>query len=81
KVMEAVFHHDPQWVIDKARPPAESIMNAGKASKYDEAIQWLSYVKKAYLAAGQSTEWQTYFSGLKSLHQSKRKLMGLFKTL
>ncbi|MFM7189688.1 MAG: hypothetical protein ACKOX2_02565, partial [Microcystaceae cyanobacterium] len=26
KVMEAVFHHDPQWVIDKARPPAESIL-------------------------------------------------------
>ena len=81
KVMEAVVNHNPQWVIDKARPPAESIMNAGKASKYDEAIQWLSYVKKAYLAAGQSTVWQTYFSSLKSLHQSKRKLMGLFKTL
>ncbi len=81
KVMEAVVNHNPQWIINKARPFAESIMNAGKANNYHEAVQWLTYVKKAYQAAGQSSDWQTYFSGLKSLHQRKRKLMELFKKL
>ncbi|MGL5036040.1 MAG: SWIM zinc finger family protein, partial [Microcystaceae cyanobacterium] len=81
KVMGAAMAVNPQWVINKARPFAEEIMNAGKAESYDHAVNWLKLVKKAYFAADQKLDWERYYSELRNIHQRKRKLMGLFKDL
>lgn len=79
RVMEAAIPHRPDWVIEKARPYAEDIVNRGKADAYDEAIEWLRRVRAAYLQLGQETEWKGYRSQLMTTHGRKYKLMGLLK--
>ncbi len=81
RVMDAAISTHPHWVIDRARPPAESIMNRGKSESYVEAVQWLKKVRAAYLALGKANEWSAYRSQLVELHGRKRKLMELFKAL
>jgi uncharacterized Zn finger protein len=81
RVMDAALTTHPNWVIDRARPPAESIMNRGKAESYQEAVEWLKKVRAAYLAQHKDAEWSAYRSQLVELHGRKRKLMELFKSL
>jgi uncharacterized Zn finger protein len=68
-----------QWVVDNARPRAESIMDEGKAKNYNYAVAWLKRVKAAYQAMDNEAEWSRYHQGLVSTHGRKRKLMGLFQ--
>ena len=68
-----------QWVIDNARPRAESIMDSGKAQYYYNAVEWLKRVKMAYQEMGQAASWSGYYQTLISQHGRKRKLMGLMK--
>jgi uncharacterized Zn finger protein len=79
--MAAAITTHPNWVIDRARPPAESIMNRGKAESYQEAVEWLKKVRAAHLAHHQAAEWSAYRSQLVELHGRKRQLMELFKSL
>lgn len=78
-VMEQVYQHRPDWVIRKASPLAEAIINAGKAQRYDEAVTWLDHARKAYLAAGRGDEWRSYVGKIRTAHGRKYKLMGLLK--
>jgi uncharacterized Zn finger protein len=55
--MDAVMDSHSQWVIDQARPPAEAIMNEGRAKDYQVAVNWLKRVKEAYQALGQDATW------------------------
>jgi len=78
-VMDAVVATHSQWVIDNARPRAESIMDEGKAKYYHHAVDWLKRMKAAYHALGQAGDWRQYHHRLKATHGRKRKLMGLME--
>lgn len=80
-VMKQVYQQRPDWVIRRASKFAETIMDAGKADRYDNAVNWLAQAKQAYLAAGRNDEWRRYLEGVRSTHQRKYKLMGLLKRL
>ncbi len=79
-VMDAAMSHRPEWVIAKAIPPAEDIMNRGKAEAYQEAVNWLTRARAAYFQSGRQAEWQQYRAQLISTHGRKRKLMGLIES-
>ena len=79
RVMDTVVDTHSQWVIDNARPRAESIMDAGKAKHYDDAVAWLKRVKAAYHALGKGAEWSRYHKTLLTQHSRKRKLTGLMQ--
>ncbi len=75
----AIFTH-PDWVIDRARPLAESIVTRGKSEHYDEAVGWLKKVQAAYLVRGKQAQRSAYRSSLVKLHGHKYKLLELFKS-
>ena len=77
QVVAAAIPVNPDWVIANMKNRAESIMNAGKAAKYDSAADWLQNMKAAYVGARRLDEWKVYRSSLTQLHGRKRKLMGL----
>jgi uncharacterized Zn finger protein len=79
RVMDRVVATHSQWVIDNARPRAESIMDGGKAKDYQSAVEWLKRVKAAYHALGQGADWSGYRQTLLNQHGRKRKLMGLMQ--
>jgi len=79
RVMDAVVETHSQWVIDDARPRAESIMDEGKAKYYHHAVDWLKRIKAAYRTLGQAEDWRQYHHRLKEIHGRKRKLMGLME--
>jgi uncharacterized Zn finger protein len=79
RVMDTVVATHSQWVIDNARPRAESIMDEGKAKSYDSAVTWLKRVKAAYQALGQDLDWSRYYQTLLNQHGRKRKLIGLMQ--
>lgn len=77
--MDAVVDTHSQWVIDNARPRAESIMNDGKAKYYDHAVDWLKRIKAAYQGMGKAADWSRYRQKLGTTHSRKRKLIGLMQ--
>lgn len=79
RVMDAVVESHSQWVIDNARPRAESIMDEGKAKYYHHAVDWLKRVKAGYRALGKDADWARYQQRLVNAHGRKRKLMGLME--
>jgi uncharacterized Zn finger protein len=79
-VMDAAISYRPEWVIAKAIPPAEDIINRGKAESYQEAVNWLARARTAYLQSGRQAEWQQYRDRLVAAHGRKRKLMGLIES-
>jgi uncharacterized Zn finger protein len=79
-VMDAAMSHRPEWVIATAIPPAEDIMNRGKAESYQEAVNWLIRARAAYIQSGRQAEWAQYRAQLIATHGHKRKLMGLIES-
>ena len=79
RVMDRVVTTHSQWVIDNARPRAESIMDEGKAKDYVSAVEWLKRVKAAYHALGAGADWSRYRQALLTQHGRKRKLIGLMQ--
>jgi uncharacterized Zn finger protein len=79
RVMDAAASVDPNWVIERARPPAEKILNEKKADRYEEAIKWLKKVRNAFYMSGRREERQVYRESLIKEHSRKSKFMGLFK--
>lgn len=78
--MDAAIEINPDWVIRNACRRAESIMDAGKAKYYDEAVEWLKKARDAYVASDKEQEWSNYRTELITIHGRKRKLMGLIKS-
>ena len=81
KVMDAAIATHPDWVIENACTRAESIMDAGKAKYYEEALEWLQKVRAAYLASDREQAWSDYRANLVNVHGRKRKLMGLMQSI
>ncbi|MEB3359547.1 MAG: SWIM zinc finger family protein [Synechococcales bacterium] len=78
-VMDAAVAYRPDWVIENARQQAESIMDAGKAKYYSQAIEWLRRVRAAYLQLGQPQVWQQYRADLMRIHSRKYKLTSMLQ--
>ncbi|MBD3883288.1 SWIM zinc finger domain-containing protein [Phormidium tenue FACHB-886] len=78
-VMDAAVTHRPDWVIENARPRAESIMNAAQAQYYYHAVNWLRRVRAAYLQLGQKEEWKRYRTALLQTHFRKHKLISMLQ--
>ena len=81
RVMDAAIATNPDWVISNACRRAESIMDAGKAKYYDEAVEWLKKARNAYISSDRKQEWSDYRTKLMTVHTRKRKLMGLMKSV
>jgi uncharacterized Zn finger protein len=81
RVMDKALEVNPDWVISNACRRAESIMDAGKAKYYQEAVEWLKKACNAYLASNRKQEWSDYRTKLMVVHSRKRKLMGLMQNL
>lgn len=79
-VMDAAISHRSAWVIATAIRPAEDIINRGKAESYQEAVNWLTRARAAYLQSGRQAEWEQYRTQLVTTHGRKRKLMGLIES-
>ncbi|MBW4644587.1 MAG: SWIM zinc finger domain-containing protein [Goleter apudmare HA4340-LM2] len=79
RVMNAAIADHPDWVINNACRRAESIMNAGKAEHYSDAIKWLKKARTAYIDSGKQADWSSYRTKLIQIHARKHKLMGMFK--
>ena len=72
---------DPDWVVKQAGGRAALIMDAGKANRYDEAVNWLRFARDAYVRTGQPDRWRSYLANIRTTHGRKYKLMGLLKNL
>jgi uncharacterized Zn finger protein len=81
QVAEATIAARPEWVIQVCQKRAEAIMDAGKASHYDTAVEWLRKARAAYLASNRATAWKAYQEDLLDLHQKKYKLVPMIKAL
>ncbi|MEM6430657.1 MAG: SWIM zinc finger domain-containing protein, partial [Deinococcota bacterium] len=81
KVMDAVIHSHSTWVIATSKDLAETIMDAGNSNRYEDAVNYLSYVKEAYLSHDRVEPWEDYVQGLVDTHKRKRKLMKLMEPL
>jgi uncharacterized Zn finger protein len=79
QVMDAVIDYQPDWVVNKGIYLARQIIEAGNASEYDLAVDWLKKVKLAYTSANQDEGWKKYLTSLVNKHKPKYKLMGLLK--
>ncbi|MBF0290149.1 MAG: hypothetical protein HQM14_20220 [SAR324 cluster bacterium] len=69
----AVASH-PDWVINKCRKQAESIMDGGKAKYYESVVSRLQLVHQAHRIQNRDEEWSRYLEGLISKHVRKYKL-------
>ncbi|MCT7966250.1 SWIM zinc finger domain-containing protein [Laspinema sp. D1] len=81
RVMDAAIKQRPDWVIENARPRAESILDRKKSESYNQAIDWLKKVRSAYLQKEQLEEWRTYRQDLLQTHARKHKFRGMLEDM
>jgi uncharacterized Zn finger protein len=81
QVAEAAKETHPEWVIQVSKQQAESIMDAGQASAYEHAAEWLAKARTAYLALGRNAEWSAYLEGELTKHARKYKLVPMLRRL
>jgi uncharacterized Zn finger protein len=81
QLMEAACTSHPDWVISIAERRAVRIMDAGDASSYELAAQWLKQAALAYDAAGRFEEWTVLIESLIARYRRKYKLRPLLEAL
>lgn len=79
RVIQATRAEYPDWGIQHCKRQAESIMDAGKAKSYDDAVSWLRIAHDIYLQHDRQAEWQAYLAGLLDLHTRKYKLVPMLR--
>lgn len=79
RVMEAAIPNRPDWVIENARPRAESILDRKKSESYNQALNWLKKVRAAYIQKDQWQGWKTYRQELLQTHARKHKFRGMLE--
>lgn len=79
RVMDAAIYERPDWVIETARPLAESILDRKKSESYNQAIAWLKKVRAAYIQKEQWDRWKTYRQELLQTHARKYKFRGMLE--
>lgn len=80
-VAEGVIVHRPEWVIQVSRREAETLIAKTQSNLYPAAAAWLIKMKKACHAAGQTVEWQTYFTALKNTYSRRPALRAELKKI
>jgi uncharacterized Zn finger protein len=81
RVVAAALALRPDWVIQVCQRQAEYIINKGQTKYYGRAVNWLEKARMTYQALGREEQWQTYLSGLLSLHWRKSALVPMLKAL
>ena len=81
QVMDAALATHPAWVRQRALALADQIISAGKADRYDVAIEWLGRAHAAFAQEGGEDGWRGYVAELRATHGRKHKLMGLLDTM
>jgi uncharacterized Zn finger protein len=81
RVVDAALQSHPERVIPICRAQADSIMDRGQASAYDQAVRWLQRAQVAYQAAGRAPEWREYLTDLLARHRKKYKLRPMLEAL
>ena len=81
RVAAAAVESHPDWVIRAARKRAEAIIDPGRASHYDEAVDWLRTARDAFVAADREPEWLAYLEELTDRHRRKHKLRPMLEAL
>ncbi|HEU4455683.1 MAG TPA: hypothetical protein VFR81_21650 [Longimicrobium sp.] len=81
RVAEAALDHLPERVIPLCRKHAERIMNAGQASAYEAAADWLRRARRACAATGRAGEWNSYLGRILVQHKAKYRLRPLLEKL
>lgn len=81
EVADAATRTHPNWVIQTGRQYAEEIMDQGRSTHYQNAVEWLARVQNAYHVIGQATDWQAYLDGLIARHERKYKLRPMLESL
>jgi uncharacterized Zn finger protein len=79
RVMDAAMSERPDWVIETARPFAETILERKKSEFYNQAIAWLKKVRDAYIQKEQWDQWKTYRQELLQTHARKYKFRGMLE--
>jgi uncharacterized Zn finger protein len=81
QLMEVACTSYPDWVIAIGERKAVRIMDAGDASSYELAAQWLKQAALAYDAAGRFEEWTVLIESLIARYRRKYKLRPLLEAL
>ena len=81
RVIKATRAEFPDWGIAHCKRQAESIMDAGKAGHYDQAVSWLKIARDIYDEHDRLAEWRVYLAGLLGLHARKYKLVPMLKAI
>jgi uncharacterized Zn finger protein len=74
KVADTVIPHRPDWVIRVSLKQSGELIAKTKHKLYPTAAKWLGRAKKAYLAKGAATEWQTYIANLRATYTKRPAL-------
>ncbi len=81
RVIHAVKEKEPAWAFAQCRRQAEEIMDAGRSSEYDAAVEWLRLGRDILVATGQKERWNAYLAHLLEKHQRKYKLRPMLEEL
>ena len=81
RVAAAAVTTHPDWVIRTGRKRADAIMDEGRSTHYDEAVEWLRSVRDAYHASGREHDWRIALDELVARHQRKYKLRPMLEAL
>ena len=74
KVADAVIAYRPDWVIRISIQEAEKLIEPTQSKYYPHAARWLAKAKQAYIKSGRATEWQNYFTQLKTTYVRRPSL-------
>ncbi len=80
-VIHAVKDKEPEWAFAQCQRQAEEIMDAGRSSEYEVAVEWLRLGRDILLAAGQRERWNAYLAHLLEKHRRKYKLRPMLEEL
>lgn len=79
RVVGRALEAAPEWVVRVARRHAEDIMDHGRSTYYQEAVDWLAHARDAYVNMDAADEWNAYLESIRQAHGRKHKLMGVMR--
>jgi len=81
RVASAALATHPDWVFRACCHQFDRIADAGKATYYREAVQWLERARAALVSAGRDAEWKAYHTDVMGRHSRKRNLRPMLERL
>ena len=71
----------PAWAIRFAWTMAGPIIEDGRSSRYETAVQWLKIIISAHKTAGSTAAWRVCLESLIERHRRKHKLRAMLEAL